>query len=284
MRITKNGSAHVLHIEDIPIPLPGKGEVLIHLSNAGLNAADIFMRERHHLISLPFTPGLEGSGIVEAVAPDVKGFKLGSRVAYAGQLGSYAEYVIVKASQLVLLPPEINFEVGAALLFQGVAAHYLLHKYYHGKPGDQVLIQAAASGIGLILTQWLKHLGAHVVATVSTEKKAKAAFEAGADEVVFNTDVENLSRFGYTQGGGLFTQRSYLIEHLRLYNKTSSPYQLSTNFQNRAQAVIEGIQEGWLNIKIFGVFPLAQAAKAQQFFEDRRTVGKIILRISEQGE
>src|SRR5919198_6693284 len=187
IRITQNGDASVLQVQSLPQPKPGNGEALVRLRAAGLNFIDIYMRTGRYPRELPYTPGLEASGIVEETGSGVTEIKVGDRVAYTGNIGSYAEYNVVKASQLIPLPKEFSFEQGAAFPLQGMTAHYLIHEYRLPRPGETVLIHAAAGGMGLLLVQWAKHLGARVLGTASTEEKARVAREAGADEVILYT-------------------------------------------------------------------------------------------------
>ena len=185
IRLHHTRPADVLELEDIPLPKPGPGEALVRIRAAGLNFADIYMRNGSYPapISLPFTPGLEGAGVAEAVGEGVaeasddgtSNVKPGDRVSYlALQYGAYADYQIVKANHLIPLPPDISFETAAAITLQGMTAHALVYQNYPVKPGVTVLVHAAAGGNGLLLVQWLKHLGACVIGTVSTEEKAQA--------------------------------------------------------------------------------------------------------------
>src|SRR5262249_38442988 len=151
------------------------------------NFVDVYPSRGEDPLSLPFTPGFDGAGIIDAVGEGVKEFKPGDRVAYTGHLGTYAEASVVPAGKLIPLPSDLSFEQGAAFPHQGMTAHYLIHEYRSLKTGDTVLIHAAAGGLGLLLVQWAKHLGARVIGTVSTEAKTQAAREAGADEVILYT-------------------------------------------------------------------------------------------------
>jgi len=182
IRATQAGGPNVLKLEDVPQPKPGPGEALVRNHAAGVNFADIYYRNGSARVPtpFPFTPGIEGAGVVEAVGEGVSEVKTGDRVAYAGGLGSYAEYQVMKGMQLAPLPAEMSFENGAAVILQGLTAHYLLHEFYPIKRGSTVLVHAAAGGMGLLLVQWLKHTGAVAIGTVSTEAKAKSAREAGA--------------------------------------------------------------------------------------------------------
>jgi NADPH:quinone reductase len=330
IRLHHTGPADVLELEDIPLPKPGPGEALVRIRAAGLNFADIYMRKGSYPapISLPFTPGLEGAGVVEAVGEGVaeasdegaSSVRPGDRVSYlALQYGAYADYQIVKANHLIPLPPDISFETAAAITLQGMTAHALVYENYPVKPGVAVLVHAAAGGMGLLLVQWLKHLGACVIGTVSTEEKAQAAREAGAHHAILYTRDDFASETKrLTNGKGA----DYIIDgvgkstfsrdldavstrgHITLYGWSSGapdsilPAALMAksiaisggglgNFINtheeirsRARAVFEGVQAGWLKPRVDRVFPLAQAAEAHRLLENRQTIGKLVLAIN----
>src|SRR5258708_16745715 len=184
IQVQKTGGPEALTLVDIPAPKPKPNEAVVKISAAGVNFIDVYFRNGHYPSTLPFTIGQEGSGIVSEVGADVKTFKPGDRVAYTGIRGSYAEYAPVPADRLVLLPPGITEQQAAAAMLQGITAHYLVHDTYPLKKGATALIHAAAGGVGLLLVQMAKNIGARVIATVGTEEKAKLAREAGADEVI----------------------------------------------------------------------------------------------------
>lgn len=318
IQIKKKGDTSVMEIQNLPKPHPGKGEALVRLKAAGLNFIDIYLREGILPVSLPYTPGLEGAGIVEAVGPDVRTIKVGDRVAYCGTMGSYAEYNLVKASQLIPLPKDISFEQGAAFPLQGMTAHYLVHDFYPITSDTKVLVHAAAGGMGLLLVQWLKHLGATVIGTVSTDEKAKIATEAGADHIILYTKqdfVQETKRL--TDGKGI----NYIIDGVGkttfthdleavctrgwicIFGMASGPAEpllpnalqtksitvsggMLTNYlssheelMRRANDVLNGMREGWLKLKVDHVFSLDQAQEAHQLLEGRKTTGKVILTI-----
>ncbi|MGH9561800.1 MAG: quinone oxidoreductase family protein, partial [Terracidiphilus sp.] len=211
MRVRQAGDPSVLLLEDLPKPTPGPGEALVRNHAVGVNFADIYMRNgsARMPIPFPFTLGIEGAGIVESVGEGVTDVKAGDRVAYASAPGSYAEYHVVKAMQLAPLPAEFSFEQGAAMMLQGMTAHYLIHEFYPVRRGSTVLVHAAAGGMGRLLIQWLKHLGAITIGTVSTEDKAEVAREAGAHHVILYTKqdfVEEAKKF--TGGKGV----DYIID------------------------------------------------------------------------
>lgn len=316
IQISRYGGPEVLGIKNIQIDKPRKGQALVRIALAGVNFIDIYQRRGTYPVALPFVPGSEGAGIVEAIAEDVKNVKPGDRVAYVHEPGSYAEYALVRAEQLIALPAELSFEQGAAFPLQGMTAHYLLHEFRKVKAGDTVLIHAAAGGMGLLLVQWAKHLGARVLGTVSTEAKAKIAKEAGADEVIVYTKrdfVAEVKRLTAEHGADLIIdgvgkttfagnlQAAALRGNIVIFGAASGPadpispnvfmgrsltvsggslfnYLLSREeLQGRAQAVIEGLCKGWLKVRIDEVFALENAAEAHRKLEERRTSGKVLL-------
>src|SRR5579863_8418620 len=187
IQVPKTGGVEVLTVVDIPTPKPKPNEVLVKIAAAGVNYIDVYFREGRYPVTPPFILGQEGSGVVSELGSEVKDFKLGERVAYTGITGAYAEYEAVPADRLVRVPAGITDHQAAAAMLQGMTAHYLTHSTYPLKKGDIALIHAAAGGVGLLLVQMSKYLGARVIATVSTEEKAKLAREAGADDVIFYT-------------------------------------------------------------------------------------------------
>lgn len=321
--VTKNGDVDVLNLHELPKPAPKKGEALIRLHTAGINFIDIYMRMGNPTIPvpLPFIPGVEGAGVVEEIGDGVTEVKPGDRVAFVGRkIGSYAEYITLHSSELIPLRKEISFDEGAAFPLQGMTAQYLVHEIYSIKPGDHVLVHAAAGGVGLLVVQWLKHRGAHVIGTVSSEEKAKITREAGADEVIIYTkkdfveetkkltngigadyiidgvgkstltkDLDAVRTRGSICIFGLSSGAPDPIEARKLQLKSISV--TGGNLMNyltsreellrRADAVMNGIKEGWLKINISHVFPLSEAAKAQHLLESRLSTGKLILKIKE---
>jgi len=184
VRVHQNGGPEVLRYEEIPVPEPGAGEARVKIEAVGLNYIDIYQRTGLYPLKVPFTLGMEGAGIVDAVGANVVEVKKGDRVAYSMHLGSYAEYAVVPAWKLVPLPRHIDSRSAAAVMLQGMTAHYLTRSTYPLKKGETALVHAAAGGVGLLLIQVAKRTGATVFGTVSTEEKAKLAREAGADEVI----------------------------------------------------------------------------------------------------
>ena len=199
IQISKTGGPEEMVLVDAPMPAPGPNQALVKVAAAGVNFIDVYFRIGLYKADLPFTPGNEGAGTVEAVGPGVTDFKPGDRVAYAMHRGSYAEFVAVPASQLVKLPAGVDFNTAAAAMLQGMTAHYLSHSSFPLKPGDKCLIHAAAGGAGRLLVQMAKMLGATVYGTAGTDEKAAIAKSAGADEVIvytrqdFVAEVKNLT-------------------------------------------------------------------------------------------
>jgi NADPH2:quinone reductase len=317
IQITQYGGPEVLKNQEIQLETPGNGEALVRIEAAGVNFIDIYQRRGTYPGKLPFIPGLEGSGVVEAVGNGVKNVKPGDRVAYVHEPGSYAEQILVKAEHLIPLPPELSFEQGAAFPLQGMTAHYLLHEFRKIKKNDVVLIHAAAGGMGLLLVQWAKHLGARVLGTTSTEEKAKIAKDAGADEVIIYTkqnfpeEVKKLTQghgadliidgvskttfsgnleaaalrgniviFGAASGpADPISPNTLMVRSLTVSGGSLFNYILSTEeLMMRAKAVIEGIQQGWLKLRIDHIFPLEKAAEAHQKLEERKSIGKLLLK------
>jgi NADPH2:quinone reductase len=322
--IAKHGDSSVLRIQELPKPVPKNGEALVKIKFAGLNYIDIYMRSGNPVIpvQLPFVPGLEASGVVEALGEGESDVKVGDRVAFTGHPAAFAEYVAVPVSQLIPIPDEINDEQGAAFPLQGMTAQYLVEEICSIKPGDKVLVHAAAGGVGLLVTQWLKHKGAYVIGTVSTEQKAKIALEAGADRIInyksqdFVDEVKKLTNgLGadyIIDGVGKDTLKGDLEAtktrgHICIFGLSSGapepiePHQLQYksltlsggNLMNyltsreellqRSGEVLKGVKGGWLKLNISSIFPLEDAQKAYQLLESRQSTGKIILKISQNG-
>lgn len=316
IQIANYGGPEVLKVKEIEIESPKKGHALVRVKAAGVNFIDVYQRRGTYPVPLPYVPGLEASGIVEAVGEGVKNVKPGDRVAYVHEPGSYAEKAIVHAENLIPLPSDLSFEQGAAFPLQGMTAHYLLHEFRKVKPNDVVLIHAAAGGMGLLLVQWAKHLGARVLGTVSTEEKAQIAKKAGADEIIFYTKqdfVVEVNKLTNKHGADLIIdgvgkttfpgnlEAAALRGTIVIFGAASGPadpispnvlmkrsltvsggslfnYLLSTQeLMSRAKAVIEGIQSGWLKLHIDQALPLEKAAEAHEKLESRNTIGKVLL-------
>ena len=185
IRIHSLGGPEVLQYEEVADPVPGEGQALIRIAAAGVNFVDVYFRTGLYKVpALPYVPGQEAAGTVAAVGPGVTEVAVGDRVAFTGIQGTYAELALAPAARLVELPAEVDFQHGAAAMLQGITAHYLASSTYPLKPGDVCIVHAAAGGVGQLLCQIAKLRGARVLATVSTEEKARIARDAGADEVI----------------------------------------------------------------------------------------------------
>ncbi len=317
--VHQNGGPEVLQLQETDVGRPGRGQVLVRLAAAGVNFIEIYQRKGIYLRQLPYIPGSEAAGTVEEVGEGVTLVKKGDRVAYVHQPGAYAEASIVNQDSLIPLPEDFSFIEGAAFPLQGMTAHYLLHEFYTIKPNDVVLIHAAAGGMGLLLVQWAKHLGAKVIGTVSNEEKAEAAKKAGASEVIFYTktdfakevkkltnghgadliidgvgkstfpgDLEAAARsghiviFGAASGPADPISPNVLMAHsLSLSGGNLANFLLSREeLLKRANAVIKGIQEKWLHLNIGHILPLSQAYEAHRLLENRQNIGKVVLSIT----
>jgi NADPH2:quinone reductase len=317
IQIHETGGPEVLQLAELPIPEPGAGQVLIRVEATGVNFIEIYFRKGVYKAALPLTPGSEAAGTVEKLGPGVTGFAAGDAVASVSVLGSYAEYALVPAAQLVKTPESLSPEHAAAAMLQGMTAHYLAHSTFPLKPGDTALIHAGAGGVGLLLTQIALRLGARVITTVSTPAKAELSREAGASEVIlytrqdFEVEVKRL-----TDGKGVDvvydsvgkTTFEASLNCLRprgllaLFGASSGPvppfdlihlsgkgslfitrptlwHYLATRaeLEWRAGDVLGWAAKGELKLRTEFVYPLAEAAQAQTDMEDRKTTGKILL-------
>jgi NADPH2:quinone reductase len=317
IRVHQFGGPEVLRYEEVPLPEPGKGEARVKIEAIGLNYIDVYQRTGLYQQPLPFVGGREGAGVVDKVGPGVTEIKEGDRVAYCMEPGAYAEYAVVPAWKLAPLPASLDSRAGAATMLQGMTAHYLSHSTYPLKRGDTALVHAAAGGVGLLLVQLAKRLGATVFGTVSTEEKARLAREAGADEVIlysqkdFLTEVKTL-----TSGKGVDvvydsvgqTTFAKSLECLRprgllaLFGQSSGPVppfdlgQLATKgslfvtrptllhymrdrkeLLERSGDLFKWIAAGELKLRIDRTLPLAETAEAHRLLESRKTTGKVLL-------
>jgi NADPH2:quinone reductase len=315
IQIAQTGGPDVLRLADLPDPSPGPGQVLVRLSAIGINFVDTYHRGGLYPRAVPFVPGGEGAGEVVAVGDGVSGVVAGDRVASTDLAGAYAEHAVVAADRLVPLPAGVPDEVAAAVLLQGMTAHYLLHDSYPVRPGDPVLVHAAAGGMGLLLSQWGKALGARVIGTASTPEKVELARSAGANPVLgydgfaaavrdltdgdgvaavydgvgratFDESLASLRRHGvlvlYGQSSGpvppfdlarLNSGGSLYVTRPTLGHFVSTPAELLS----RAGDVLGRVAAGTLSVRIGGRYPLAEAARAHEDLEARRTTGKLLL-------
>ena len=317
VRIHQHGNVEALSYEDVQQPEPGEGEARIKVEAVGVNFIDIYIRLGLYERPLPLTLGQEAAGIVDAVGPNVTEVKPGDRVAYAMVLGSYAEYAIVPAWKLVQVPAEVDTQQAAAVLLQGLTAHYLTQSTYPLKQGDTALIHAAGGGTGQLTVQMAKLSGARVIGTVSTEEKAMLAREAGADEVInytqvdFDTEVKRITNDAgvevvYDSVGkdtfekslnslkprgtlALFGQASGPVESINpqilntkgslFLTRPSLGHYMATRseLQERANGIFSWMAAGKLKVRIDKTYPLAQAAEAHEYLEGRNSKGKILL-------
>jgi len=317
LRVHKYGGPEVLTLEEIPVPEPKAGEARVKIEAIGVNYIDVYQRTGLYPLQTPFTLGTEGAGIVDAVGPNVTEVKKGERVGYAMIPGSYAEYAIVPAARLVPIPPNIDARSAAALMLQGMTAHYLTHSTYPLKKGETALLHAAAGGVGLLLIQIVKQLGATVIGTVSTEAKAKLAKEMGADHLILYTQNDFLAEVKkLTDGHGVnvvydsvgqttfdksldcLRPRGYLV----LFGQSSGPvppfdpgklaakgslfltrpslahYTLDrAELLQRANDLFTWTASGKLKLRMEKTFRMAEAAEAHRQLEGRKTTGKVIL-------
>ena len=317
IQIKHTGGPEVLEMVELPIPQPGAGQVLIRIEATGVNFIEIYFRKGVYKAALPMTPGSEAAGTVEELGPGVTGFAAGDAVASTSVLGSYAEYALVPATQLVKMPAGLSMEKAAAAMLQGMTAHYLSHSTFPLKAGDTALVHAGAGGVGLLLTQMAVRLGATVISTVSTPAKAELSRGAGAAHVInyaeqeFEPEVRRLTggkgvdvvydSVGKTTFEGSLNclrPRGMLV----LFGASSGPVppfdliQLSSKgslfitrptmwhyiatreeLEWRAGDVLSWAAKGELKLRTEHIYPLAEAAQAQTDLEARKTTGKILL-------
>jgi NADPH2:quinone reductase len=316
IQVSQTGGPEVLTPVDLPIPSPKPNEALVNIKAAGVNFIDVYVRESRYPTPLPFVNGQEGAGVVIEVGSEVTTLKPGDRVAYTSALGSYAEYAAVPANRLVKIPDELDFEQAAAAMLQGMTAHYLLHSSYPLKKDETALIHAAAGGVGLLLVQMAKKIGARVIATAGTHEKAQLARDAGADECIvyteadFETETRRLTdgvhvvydgvgKATFDKDLNVLRPRGYLVlfggssgavppfDLIKLSQKgslfitrpTLAHYTLTREeLEWRANDVLQSIARGELKLRIHKVYPLAEAAQAHRDLEGRKTTGKLLLK------
>ena len=317
IRFHRHGGPEVLSYEDLPDPVPAAGQVIVEIDAIGLNYIDTYHREGLYPVDLPCTPGMEAAGTVAAVGTGVTLFNPGDRVAYAGVMGSYAELAAVTAERLVPLPDEVDSEMGAAAMLQGMTAHYLAHSTFPLGEGHTALVHAAAGGVGLLLVQMARRAGARVIGTVSTEEKEQLARQAGADEIIRYTEqdfaeevmrltadrgvdvvYDSVARSTFEKGLNVLRPRGYMV----LFGQSSGPLEpidpaiLNTKgslfltrpslvhyvqsrqeLLARSRAVLDWIGRGELDLRIGHRFELAAAADAHRALQGRKTSGKVLL-------
>jgi NADPH2:quinone reductase len=317
VRLHRYGGPEVLQVDDIDIGAPGPGQVRLRQHAIGLNYVDVYNRIGLYPSTLPLIPGSEAAGEVVAVGPGVTAFKPGDRVAYGTAIGAYAEERLIPAEKLVRLPDAISYEVGAAMMLKGLTAQYLLRRTFRVAPGHVILVHAAAGGVGLILCQWAKALGATVIGTVGSQEKAKLATQAGADHVIlynsenfaarvkeitdgalchvvydgvgkatFPASLDCLRPLGYFVSFGSASGQIEAFNINILAQKGSLFATRPTLFTYAAEPaalaamardLTDAVTSGKVTIAIHHRFPLAEAGKAHAALESRATTGSTVL-------
>jgi NADPH2:quinone reductase len=317
IQVKQTGGPEVMELVDLPVPQPKSNEAVVKIKAAGVNFIDIYNREGRYKAPLPLVLGQEAAGVVVALGSEVHDFAVGDPVAYCAILGSYAEYAAVPADRLVKIPAGVGEREAAAAMLQGITAHYLTHSTYPLKKGETALIHAGAGGVGSLLVQMAHNLGARVIATVSTEEKAKLARAAGADEVILYTQADfeaetkrvtdgkgvdvvydSVGKTTFDQGLNVLRPRGMMvlfggssgavapIDPLVLLQKGSlfltrpslGHYIATTQeLRERADAVFGMIRDGKLKLRIEHEYPLAEVRQAHRELEGRKTTGKLLL-------
>lgn len=317
IQLSQYGGPEVLQYTEVEIPQPNAGEALVRIKAIGVNFIDVYHRTGRYPGALPFTPGSEAAGVVEAIGEGVTEVKKGDRVAYAMHVGSYGEYALVPAAKLVPIPAQVDDKSAAACMLQGMTAHYLSYSTYSIKKGDRVLIHAGAGGVGLLLTQLAHKLGAYVLTTVSTEEKAQLSREAGADEVILYTQADfekevkrltdgkgvhvvydSVGKTTFDKSLNCLQPRGYLalfgassgpvppVDPLVLSSKgslyltrpTLAHYTLNREeLLSRANDVLNWVATGELKLRVEHTYSLSQASQAHTDLESRSTTGKLLL-------
>ena len=317
IQVQKTGGPEVLTLVDLPVPKPKANEALVKISAIGVNFIDVYFREGRYPAPLPFIDGQEAAGTVVEVGSEVKSLKPGDRVAYTNVLGSYAEYAAVPSDRLVKVPDKLKDPEAAAAMLQGMTAHYLVHSTYPLKKGETAPIHAAAGGVGLLLVQMAKNIGARVIGTAGSEEKVKLARHAGADEVInYNQQDFEAETKRITDGKGIHVvydgvgkstfdkdlnvmrPRGYVVlfggasgpvppfDPIKLSQKGSLFLTRPTllhytsareELEWRATEVFKMITEGRLKLRIEHIHKLEQAQQAHRDLEARKTTGKLLL-------
>jgi NADPH2:quinone reductase len=317
IRVQQTGGPEVMELADVPVPQPKPAEALVKVSAAGVNAIDGYFRDGRFRTPLPFIPGQEGAGVVTAVGAQAKTVKVGDRVSWSGVLGSYADFVVSPEEHLVPVPETLTDQQAAAAMVHGLTAHYLVNDAHKLKAGETALVHAAAGGVGLLLVQMARAVGARVIGTASSEEKARLAREAGADEVIvftqhdFEAEVKRLTdgkgvEVVYDGVGKATFEKNLNVMRLRgmlvLYGMSSGPvlpvdparlsekgslYMARTTLAHftatrdellaRTRGLFGMIAEGKLKLRIAKTYPLEDAPQAHRDMEARKVAGKLLL-------
>jgi len=317
MRVYEYGGPEKLRWEEVQVGAPGEGQVLVRNTAVGLNFVDVYQRTGLYQTPLPFTPGSEGAGVVEAVGPKVKELKVGDRVAYSSPVGAYAEVLLRPADRLVKIPAGIDDKTAAAMMLKGLTAQYLLRRTYRVKKGETILMHAAAGGVGQILCQWAKALGATVIGTVGSDEKAALAKKAGCKHVIvlsrekfpervkeitkgkgvpvvydgigkdtFMDSLDCLAPLGlmvsFGNASGAVTQFNPGVLQqkgsLFLTRPTLNTYAASREaLVSGARELFAVVKSGKVKIAINQTYPLREAAQAQIDLAARKTTGSTVL-------
>jgi NADPH2:quinone reductase len=317
IQVRQVGGPEAMEVAELPVPQPKANEAVVKLAASGVNFIDVYFREGRYKVPLPFVLGQEGAGVVTAVGAEAKLVKVGDRVAWTGLQGAYAEYAAVPADRLVPIPQGVSDHQAAAAMLQGMTAHYLSHDTYPLKKGETALVHAAAGGVGLLLVQMAHNIGARVIATVSTDEKAKLARGAGADEVILYTQADfeaetkrmtggkgvdvvydSVGKTTFEKGLNILRPRGMMV----LFGGSSGavpPFDLVALSQKgslyvtrptlahyiatrqelvaRSGAVFGMMAAGKLKLRIEHTYPLAEAQRAHRDLEGRKTTGKLLL-------
>jgi NADPH2:quinone reductase len=317
IRVHATGGPEVLRLEEVPKPSPEPGQALVRIEAVGLNFVEIYQRTGLYKLGHPFIPGSEASGTVVEIGPTVTAVTGGQRVASINFAGAYAEYAVAPAERLVVLPDGVSTRLAAAVMLQGMTAHYLTHSTFPLSRDDTCLVHAAAGGTGLLLCQLARRLGARVIGTVSTEEKARLARDAGAQDVILYTQqafeleakrltggagvqvvYDSVGHTTFAKGLDCLTPRGMMV----LYGQSSGPVEpfdpqvlnqkgslfltrpslnhyvaSRAELLERASALLGCMADGSLKVRIGREFPLAAAAEAHRELEGRRTTGKVLL-------
>ncbi len=317
IQVKRPGGPEALELVDLPFPQARSNEAVVKVAAAGVNFIDTYQREGRYKVPLPFVAGQEGAGVITAVGAEVKSVKAGDRVAWTGIQGGYAEYVAAPADRLVLVPAGVSDQQAAAIMLQGMTAHYLVYSTFALKRGDTALVHAAAGGVGLLLVQMAHNIGARVIGTVSTEEKAQLAREAGADEIILYTQTDfeietrrltngkgvdvvydSVGKTTFEKGFNVLRPRGMMVlfggssgavppfDPLALTSKgslfltrPSITHYIATReeLESRAIALFGIIAAKKLRLRIEHIYPLAEAQRAHRDLEGRKTTGKLLL-------